>query len=206
METKDDIHPMTVIVKSTDGGKNFTQLSIPFDDMVHNKKQVVYHPYTNKFYCIDIFGGIFESSDDCMTWTCISDVTLGASVFGSIAVGKDYLFAASLPPSIDENKNYTQHLYRYEITGGSTPSSIEKEGTLFNVSIYPNPASQFVNIENIPLNSSLKIVDITGSVVYQLSHTNEAVQVSTTKFESGVYFIQIENDGARATRKLIVSK
>ncbi|KXK43713.1 MAG: hypothetical protein UZ11_BCD004000491, partial [Bacteroidetes bacterium OLB11] len=72
--------------------------------------------------------------------------------------------------------------------------------------IYPNPAADFVTVTNIPNGSTIKITDITGKTVYSSVINNEKTTIGTTDFVNGVYIIQVTNNGAITTRKLIVNK
>ena len=77
------------------------------------------------------------------------------------------------------------------------------------VSIYPNPATDFVNIElnNTSGNekTSISIVDLSGKIVYN----EETVDVShliiaTNSFGKGMYIVNIKNDSKIVNTKLIV--
>jgi len=60
------------------------------------------------------------------------------------------------------------------------------------VIIYPNPASDIINIENLNGYTSIEIVDINGRVVksYHLNDKN-ILQISLSAFPSGIYIIRI---------------
>ncbi len=73
------------------------------------------------------------------------------------------------------------------------------------VSVYPNPAADYITITNIPNGSTIKITDITGRTFYSAENNNEKATISTTKFVNGVYFIQVANSSLIATRKFVVN-
>ena len=73
-------------------------------------------------------------------------------------------------------------------------------------SVYPNPASGdvFISSTEAPV-SGVRILDIEGRVVYNtevVSQFNHAINVSG--FTSGVYFVQLEMEGNRIVKKLII--
>ena len=71
---------------------------------------------------------------------------------------------------------------------------------------YPNPAKESVTISHLTIGSRVNIFDITGKMVYSSGIINEQATISTANFANGVYIIQVANDGAVTSQKLIVIK
>ncbi len=82
-------------------------------------------------------------------------------------------------------------------------------------SLFPNPASNTITItvDESMLNSlpngqagTATVYDITGRkiVAAQLKTTN--IKLETENFSSGIYFVTIENEKGRATKKLVIEK
>jgi Disaggregatase related./Protein of unknown function (DUF1565). len=71
---------------------------------------------------------------------------------------------------------------------------------------YPNPAKESVTISHLTIGSRVNIFDITGKMVYSSGIINEQTAISTANFANGVYIIQVANDGAVTSQKLIVIK
>lgn len=73
-------------------------------------------------------------------------------------------------------------------------------------SIFPNPASNYVtlNIDETMLGSTATVYDITGKkmAAFQLKTLNS--KLSTENFASGLYFVTIENEKGRSTKKLMI--
>lgn len=69
-----------------------------------------------------------------------------------------------------------------------------------NVSIYPNPATDVVYIMGVPVNT-VTIYAVDGSIVY---NGNNVQNINVNEFTSGVYFIAIEANNEKITKKLIV--
>ena len=112
----------------------------------------------------------------------------------------------------------TSALYRYYITSvaGVYLDSIDvsinyvlavttlKQPTTLTIS--PNPADDNVKIalEGIE-NSSVKIVDVLGNVVYNESINNGTKNIDVSNFKNGVYFVLVEAPGIKSfNRKLII--
>ncbi len=76
--------------------------------------------------------------------------------------------------------------------------------------IYPNPANNIINIdlsENISKNISLKITDITGKQVFIKEYEKQSkININTDNFNSGLYFINIEDDTHSYTKKISIIK
>jgi hypothetical protein len=75
------------------------------------------------------------------------------------------------------------------------------------INIFPNPSQDYVYIEtNIQIEGlSLKILDYTGKVVFELhSIIQNRIQINTTKFTPGVYIVCLESKGWYYSDKLII--
>lgn len=60
------------------------------------------------------------------------------------------------------------------------------ENNLANFHIYPNPASTSVTLSNLPIDSDLKIVDITGKVISAISITTTTMELSIDFLSNGI--------------------
>ncbi len=109
-------------------------------------------------------------------------------------------------------------LYRYYITtiAGEYIDSIDlsinyalgvtnlKQPTTLTIS--PNPADNNVTIALGGIeNSSIKIVDVLGNVIYNESINNGTKTIDVSNFKNGVYFVLVEAPGIKSfNRKLII--
>ncbi len=73
---------------------------------------------------------------------------------------------------------------------------------LESIKIYPNPASDHVNIRNEE-NAVISIFDMHGKLLYELG-TGSFTRLSLTHFEKGVYLVRMEKKGFSLTKKLLV--
>ncbi len=71
----------------------------------------------------------------------------------------------------------------------------------FNVSIYPNPASNLITIESVG-KYTLKINDITGKTIYTDTMV-DLINIDITNYNSGIYFISLTNNSKTETYKVI---
>ena len=98
----------------------------------------------------------------------------------------------------------TNRLFAYDISAlGSSVQEYDKDNFL---SVYPNPATDMVNIH---LNKSgnekatLDIVDVLGNVVYHAERTGLNNYFSLEKYKAGIYFVNVICNGEVHTSKLI---
>jgi hypothetical protein len=72
------------------------------------------------------------------------------------------------------------------------------------LSVYPNPATEYINIagENI---AGIEICNLLGGVVYEMQQCNGNNVISTDGMGAGSYFVRVTmNDGKVVTKKIIV--
>ncbi|WP_152285737.1 T9SS type A sorting domain-containing protein [Flavicella marina] len=82
-------------------------------------------------------------------------------------------------------------------------ASVSKN-TLEGVSVYPNPATDAVNVE-APNNSNVSIYDATGVALKNKIVTKAVSEISLQGLTSGIYFVKIENAGKTAITKLVIN-
>ena len=71
------------------------------------------------------------------------------------------------------------------------------------ISIFPNPANDFVNIGLDGKGYTTSISDISGRKVQE---TNDQQNLDTSKLKNGVYLVTITMNGESVTKKLIIKK
>jgi hypothetical protein len=71
------------------------------------------------------------------------------------------------------------------------------------VKIYPNPASDVLNIEIPSTNFKLTLMDSKGTV---LTKSENSTQLSVRDLPMGLYFINVKTNNGETTKKIIVSK
>jgi hypothetical protein len=123
-------------------------------------------------------------------------------------------------------RNTDWHVYRIRFTYWQGSSSgyfefyndaidvtgIENElDTQNTLSVYPNPATETVNVKiNNELLSEVEIsiTDLSGRTVYNSAINNlnsdKTVSITTSDFVTGVYFISLIGDDIRETQKLVI--
>jgi len=71
------------------------------------------------------------------------------------------------------------------------------------VSIYPNPAKNFIAIDGINDNAICSIIDLTGKEIFRTEISNSK-KVDTENWSKGIYFMRIISPTSVQTKKLII--
>ena len=70
------------------------------------------------------------------------------------------------------------------------------------VSVYPNPATDFVNVI-IPAGSEINVIDMLGRQVISIPQTGEKERLDISSYDEGIYFLQVVNEGNVATQRFL---
>ena len=104
---------------------------------------------------------------------------------------------------VTQNINVFTYKYSYEFECDNAGLD---ENASNDVTVYPNPASNRINItgENI---SEVLIYNALGQIVYSKSVDDDAVLVDTSAFEEGLYVVNVKNaNGESYSQRIIVKK
>ncbi len=99
--------------------------------------------------------------------------------------------------------SYGEFSLQYRISSDITVSSNIESELVQNVSVYPNPTSDIVNIATDGADY-ITVTNLVGQVVKEVSVKNEIETISTNEFNSGIYFVKITKANETATVKLII--
>lgn len=136
-----------------------------------------------------------------------------ASVRWDFGDGSPYSFQMSPTHTYNTNGHYVVRLITYSSCGSALDTStihikglgIEDAATQQSVTLYPNPASDFVTVaaDNQVKIYRIHIVDATGRIVESLTDLHAAnVRVNTEKLTSGMYYIIIDTNNGQVQKKL----
>lgn len=83
----------------------------------------------------------------------------------------------------------------FKTLGGLSVDDIDAGA--FSMSVYPNPASDVINVElsTKPGNNAMVTVsDVTGKVIYTLPATSDKIEINASTLAAGMYIIQYADD------------
>ena len=91
----------------------------------------------------------------------------------------------------------------YEVNCGANVNEMPVEN---NISIMPNPAKSYFNIEGENV-AKVEILNALGQIVEVIEVENDNVQVSTANYNNGIYFVKTTTtDSQVVVNKVVVSK
>jgi len=88
-------------------------------------------------------------------------------------------------------------------TGGG--SSINEQ-ELFEVSLYPNPATAIVTIETEIVSQEISVLSIDGKLIETLYPTSNKTELIVSNYPNGIYLVQIVNENSVSSQRLVITK
>ena len=74
------------------------------------------------------------------------------------------------------------------------------------VSLYPNPASNRVNVTSIHEMTRLTVTNYVGQIVYTEDVSSTRVELNTNSYQAGVYLVKIETESGVVTKRVIIRR
>ncbi len=77
------------------------------------------------------------------------------------------------------------------------------ESSFTKLVLAPNPVNDMLNIQGVPMNTQIKIFNLTGNVLYQENlHSNQNT-ISLSELNPGFYFIELQTGKEKIIKKII---
>lgn len=157
--------------------------------------------------------GFFEGSFDLEKYISIKEGNYGLDISNL-----NLEFPLNMQESLKENEQLAFAVY---VDGGLDFSSVKvdpnfksktdytEEETNTSINCYPNPASEFLNVEleNKSTRYNIKLLNINGAVVdVKLTGNSNGVHLSLENIPNGIYFLKIiKDDETIETKKIVVN-
>lgn len=74
----------------------------------------------------------------------------------------------------------------------SFTEELQAEMESFNLSVYPNPSSDVINVSGIELGQTVRVFNMSGNVILETSDT----KINVSNFKTGVYFVKTQGQDA----------
>lgn len=101
--------------------------------------------------------------------------------------------------SLDQNTTASKYLTNLNCT--KLDLAISKKNDSFPISIYPNPASNFIYLDADFMMKSVKIYSLLGALEKSIQGTNT---VDISNLNKGVHLLVVESDGKHSAKQLII--
>lgn len=79
------------------------------------------------------------------------------------------------------------------------------ETNVDNISVYPNPSTEVINISNAEGND-LTLINTQGAIILQEHISSSQKSIDIRQFEPGIYFLKFENKEGEFVRKVVIEK
>ena len=178
------------VYRTEDAGANWIDISTTLPDIPIN--DIVKDSYGNLFLATDV--GVFASADNGANWAPFGDNMPPVVVTDMhIHEGDEYLYAAT----------YGRSAYKVDIANDVLNTINGNFET--SIAIYPNPASDVVNIalQDTSTTIEISVYDALGRVV-RPSKNLVVGRLDISGLSSGVYYVKIIQEGNKAVKRLIV--
>lgn len=106
-----------------------------------------------------------------------------------------------------QNSNDMSHLRidNIQILGNATVG-INQVAETTNFSIYPNPVRNELNINSVTSLKNVKVINAIGQQIVNENTAGNHYKLNTSNYVKGVYFVQIETENGKSTKKFVVSE
>jgi hypothetical protein len=147
----------------------------------------------------------YYSTNNMLNLTFVNDEpAIGASA-GDKAIERTYTYNANDEvltttnvPAVFDGGN-SENTYRYDCTTAVNAVVAEEK----TVSIYPNPATDKLNISSLSNVNEIEILNVTGKVIYSTNVNSTTFVVNTSNFSRGLYFVRVASGNEMKTYKFI---
>ncbi|MDZ4824650.1 MAG: T9SS type A sorting domain-containing protein [Flavobacteriales bacterium] len=177
---------------STDNGGTWTNISGDLPQMAVNDVLVPAEMENVIFAATD--DGVYYTQNSGNNWTRLGTNMPMMPVFDIEFNYDQSLIIAS---------TFARSVQTIDVTALTTVGIAENENA--GVSIYPNPASQFIHVESISSNSSYEIFTTSGKFVVK-GQLDDNATIDARNFAEGTYFVVISQHGKTSVEKVVVMR
>lgn len=177
--------------KSSDNGESWSQLVTTIPD---NIAVGSFASYGNHLF-IHNNNNVYLTSDLAESWTSVSEGLTGVTLSYLCIVG-NYIYAGTQQNSV----------WKRPLNEMITLTSADNASISPTASVYPNPASDFVQIDNLKPGSTVSVTDLTGKTIYRQITADNQLTIAVSNFSEGIYILQTQFGDTTHNEKLIVTK
>ncbi len=180
------------VYMSENAGTSWVDIGTGLPDIPVN--DIIMDRFANLYLATDI--GVLASLDDGTTWEVLGD-NMPAVVVTDMHIHEsdELLYAAT----------YGRSVYKLDLS--SNPLSTETSVIAEDISVYPNPASDHVNIvlSDSAENVSVELYDTMGRIVIdKVTSEENRIKINISGIASGVYYLKIYVAKRNVVKKLII--
>lgn len=163
-------------------GDAYGELILPYVTIDNVLRVRSVYEYTDEYQGFELY----EYTDTVYSWYSASNQTQLASY-----------------TTVYANGSLVAHQASY-LSEADFVNSINEELTTRPISIYPNPAKNYININNSSISNSINIHDLSGKIVQTENIQFGLQQIKLSDLSSGIYYIKYQLAEEVYTEKLII--
>ena len=140
------------------------------------------------------------------------------AIFSELINGQGYISGEPISLKVWSNENVSVTNFEMESVYNSYVSDVypDKDGEFSVVKftntfsftkeivIYPNPANDILNINSNSKISNVKVLNYLGQIIDNINVAGMEITISTSSYDAGIYFIQIETEKGISTQKIVI--
>ena len=69
--------------------------------------------------------------------------------------------------------------------------------------VYPNPATDFININNVKVGNVIQIINAVGAVISEEKGVNNNIRIDVSDFAKGVYWVRVVGEKGREFERFV---
>ncbi len=186
------------------GGAGESVISIQVMEITENSARVICTPNeeTAEFHTMLIIKDscISHSLDTVVTWLKedpYPQYTVDDWTWSGLNSGTTYLVLAM---GLNADGVWGE-LAQYEFT---TLEATSVRDFASNLSIYPNPAHEYVNLNNLPVGATLTFADLQGRIILTQTVQNTQMTIPVNEYAKGMYLLRITDGTSMVAKKIVV--
>jgi len=164
----------------------------------------------NEIVTYNVYRGLANEFPDTTNWELlnnipISDLSMVDMNMANIDANEHYRYAVETL----YNNGQSEVTFSNEILGQQILSILDLEALAIQVSIFPNPASDIVNIRlenNLDVDSGIELYDALGKQIIindTRNFTDGNITINTESIASGLYFLKIKINNTDIYKRFI---
>jgi len=150
---------------------------------------------------VDVSYDIYRMSDSAPDWAKINTAPVTDTFYTDLNLPSDIYYYTVTAVYGTTCTSDSSNIVEADVVVGIDPVN---SGT---ISIYPNPATENVNVKSDYMISEIEVLNYVGQMVYNKKDVETKVaKINVSSFQSGVYFVKVTTDQGVRTVKITVAR
>jgi aminopeptidase YwaD len=99
----------------------------------------------------------------------------------------------------------TTFSFTVAVQSTAVATDVEASTSVQQINLFPNPAQNILNVENIQMQTTIELVDLTGRVLFSREISSDS-HIDLSEFAEGVYILKLSVNGVVENRRVVLSR